>query len=186
MAPGCNSDRTPPFPRRSKDRATSMRAAFVTANRRLDPTPNQGLPLPVRLWSSGRNDIGLVEGLPRFLWPTRGEAIRHTTEIVAVIQVFRTEFYGSPYVAILGLELHGLRGGDQSKIVFGVLKIVLGGDRVVAYVCVARQLKVFFRHMLRRAANSDVRAVRVIRASQWVGLTTAIFLAAANSVILTK
>src|SRR5208337_1921404 len=27
--------------------------AFVTANRRLDPTPNQGLPLPVRLWSSG-------------------------------------------------------------------------------------------------------------------------------------
>src|SRR5208337_84695 len=37
----------------SKDSAISMRAAFVTANRRLDPTPNQGLPLPVRLWSSG-------------------------------------------------------------------------------------------------------------------------------------
>ena len=159
----------------------------MTANRRLDPTPNQGLPLPVRLWSSGRNDIGLVgQGLPRLLRPTRGEAIRHTTEIVAVIQVFRTGFYGSPRVAILGLELHGLRGGDQSEIVFGVLKIVLGGDRVVAYVCVARQLKVSFSHMLRRAANSDVRAARVIRASQWVGLTTAICLAVAISVILTK
>ena len=164
-----------------------MRAAFVTADRRLDLTPNQGLSLPVRLRSNRRNDIGLVgQGLPRFLLPPRGEAIGQTTEIVAVIQVFRIGFSWSPHVAILGLELHGLRGGDQSEIVFGVLKIVLGGDRVVAGVCVARQLKVSFRHMLRRAANSDVRAVRVIRSSQWVGLTTAICLAAANSVILTK
>ena len=59
-----------------------MRTAFVTANRRLDLTPNQGLSLPVRLRSSPRNDIGFVgEGLPRLL-ARRGEAIRQGTEIV--------------------------------------------------------------------------------------------------------
>ena len=159
----------------------------MTANRHLDLAPNEGLPLPVQLWSGLRNDMGLVgHGLPRAWLPTRGEAIGQTAEIVAVIQVVRIGFSWIRHVAILGPELRGLRGGDQSEIVFGVLKIVLGGDRVVACVCVARQLKVFFRHMLRRAANSDVRAVRVIRTRQWVGLTTAVVLAAANSVILTK
>jgi hypothetical protein len=91
-----------------------MRAAFVTANRRLDLKPNQGLSLPIRLWSS-RNDIGLVgEGLPLLL-PRRGEAIGQTTEIVIIVQVFGTGFSSSPHVAHLGLELRGLRGGDQSE-----------------------------------------------------------------------
>ena len=138
-----------------------MRAAFVPANRRLDLTPNQGLSWPVRLRSSPHNDIGLVgEGLPLLL-PRRGEATGQTTEMVIIVQVSRIGFSCSPRVALLGSELRGLRGGDQSEIVFSVLKIVFGCDRVVAGVCVARQLKVSFRHMLRRAANSDVRAVRV-------------------------
>ena len=142
--------------------------------------------MPVRLRSSPRNDIGLVgEGLPLLL-PRRGETIGQTTEIVIIVQVFRTGFSCSPHVALLGLELRGLRGGDQSEIVFGVLKIVLRRDRIVARVSVARQLKVFFSHVQRSATNSDVRAVRVIRTSQGVGFTTAICLAAANSVILTK
>jgi hypothetical protein len=163
-----------------------MRAAFVTANRRLNLTPNQGLSLPVRLRSSPHNDIGLVgEGAPLLL-PRRGEAIGQTTEIVIIVQVFRTGFSCSPHIALLGLELRGLRGGDQSEIVFGVLKIVLRGDRIVARVSVARQLKVSFSYVQRSAANSDVRAVRVIRTSQGVGFATAICLAAATSVILTK
>jgi hypothetical protein len=130
-----------------------MRAAFVTANRRLDLTPNQGLSLTVRLRSSPHNDIGLVgEGLPLLL-PRRGEALGQTTEIVIIIQVFRTGFSCSPHVALLGLELRGLRGGDQSEIVFGVLKIVLRRDRIVARVSVARQLKVSFSHMQRSATD---------------------------------
>jgi hypothetical protein len=153
---------------------------------RLDITPNQGLSLPIRLRSSRRKDIGLIgEGLPRLL-ARRGEAIGQATEIVIIVQVFRTGFSYSPHVALLGLELRGLRGCDQSEIVFGMLKIVLRRDRIVARVSVARQLKVSFSHMQRSAANSDVRAVRVIRTSQGVGFTTAICLAAANSVILTK
>jgi hypothetical protein len=64
--------------------------------------------------------------------------------------------------------------------------IVLRGDRVAARVSVARQLKVSFSHMQRTASNSGVRTVRVIRTSQGVGFATAICLAAATSVILTK
>jgi hypothetical protein len=158
----------------------------VTANRRLDLTPNQGPSLPVRL-RSPHSGIGLVgERLPLLL-PRRGEAIRQATEIVIIIpQASRTGPSCSPRVAFLGLELRGLRGSDQSEIMFGVLEIALRGDRIVACVSVARQLKVSFSHMQRTATNSDVRAVRVIRTSQGGGFATAICLAAANSVILTK
>jgi hypothetical protein len=91
------------------------------------------------------------EGLPLLL-PRRGEAIGQTTEIVVIVRVFRTGFSCSPHAAILGLELRGQRGGDQSEIVFGALKIVLGGDRIVARVSVARQLKVFFSYVQRGPA----------------------------------
>jgi hypothetical protein len=71
------------------DIAISMRAAFVTANRRLDLTLNQGLSVPVRLRSSPNNDIGLIgKGLPLLL-PRRDEAIRQTTEIVIIVQVWQ-------------------------------------------------------------------------------------------------
>ena len=112
--------------------------------------------MPIRLWSS-RNDIGLAgEGLPLLL-PRRGEAVGQTSEIVIIVQVFRTGFSCSPHAALLGLELRGLRSGDQSEIVFGVLKIVLRRDRIVTRVSVARQLKVFFSYVQRSATNSDVR-----------------------------
>jgi hypothetical protein len=110
----------------------------------------------IRLRSSPHNDIGLVgEGLPLML-PRRGEAIGQTTEIVIIVQVFWSGVSCGPHVAILGLEVLGLRRRYQSEIVFGVLKIVLRGDRVAGCVSVARQLKVSFSHMQRRAANSDV------------------------------
>jgi hypothetical protein len=126
---------------------TSMRVPFVTANRSLDLTPNPALSLPIRLRSSPHNDIGLVgEGLPLML-PRRGEAIGQTTEIVIIVQVFWSGVSCGPHVAILGLVVVGLRRRYQSEIVFGVLKIVLRGDRVAGCVSVACQLKVSFRHM---------------------------------------
>ena len=67
-----------------------------------------------------------------------------------------------PHVAILSLEVLGLRRRYQPEIVFGVLEIVLRSDRVAGCVSVARQLKVSFRHMQRRATNSDVGPARVI------------------------
>ena len=116
----------------------------------------------VRLQCSRRSTIGLVaEGLPRLL-PWRGETIGQAAEIVAIVQVFWSEVSCGPNVAGLALELLSLRGRHQPEIVFGVLKIVLGSDRVAGCVSVARQLKVSFRHMQRRAANSDVGPARVI------------------------
>ena len=64
-----------------------MRAAFVTANRRLDLTPNQGLSWPVRLRSSPHNDIGFVGKDLALLLPRRREAIGQTTEIVVIASV---------------------------------------------------------------------------------------------------
>ena len=79
--------------------------------------------------------------------PRRGEAIGQTTEIVIIVQVFRSGVSCGPHVAILSLEVLGLRRRYQSEIVFGVLKIVLRGDRVAGCVSVACQLKVSFRHL---------------------------------------
>jgi len=135
----------------------SMRVASVTADRRLDFTPNPAL-LAVRLRSNRHSTIGLVaEGLPRLL-PRRGETIGQATEIVATFQVFWSGVSRGRQVAIPRLALFSLRGRYQPKIVFGVLEIVLCGDRVAGSVSVARQLNVSFRHVQRRASNSDVRA----------------------------
>jgi hypothetical protein len=65
----------------------SMRAAFVTADRRLDFTPNPAL-LAVRLRTNRHSAMGLfAEVLPHLL-PRRGETIAQATEIVATFQVF--------------------------------------------------------------------------------------------------
>jgi hypothetical protein len=166
-----------------KDRADIDAGGLVAADRRLDFTPNPALSFRVRLWSNRDSTIGLVaEGLPRLL-ARRGETIGQAIEIVAIVQVFWSAVSCGPNVASPALELLSLRGRHQPEIVFGVLEIVLRGDRVAGCVSVARQLKVSFRHMQRRAANSDVGSARVIRTSQGVGLTTAICLAVAKSVI---
>ena len=166
-----------------KDRADIDAGGLATVDRRLDFTPNPALSLRVRLRSNRGSTSLVAEGLPRLL-PWRGETIGQGTKIVAIVQVFWSGVSCGPTVASLALELLSLRGRHQPEIVFGVLEIVLRGDRVAGCVSVARQLKVSFRYMLRRAANSDVRAVRVIRTSQGVGFATAICLAAATSLPL--
>jgi hypothetical protein len=145
-----------------KDRADIDAGGLATANRRLDFTPKPALSLRVRLRSNRDSTIGLVaEGLPRLL-ARRGETIGQTTVIVAIVQVFRSGVSCGANVASLALELLSLRGRHQPEIVFGVLEIVLRGDRVAGCVSVARQLKVSFRHMRRRASNSAVGSARVI------------------------
>jgi hypothetical protein len=142
----------------AKDRADSadIDASGLSDDRCLDLAPNSGLSLPVRLRSNRRNRVGLVgEGLPRLLL-RRGETVRQATEIVAIVQVF---WSGVSCDSIPGLELLSLRGRYQPEIMSGVLELVLRGDRVAGCVSVARQVKVSFRYMQRRAANSDVGAI---------------------------
>lgn len=52
-----------------------------------------------------------------------------------------------------------LRGGDQAKVVFGMLIVVLSGDRIARTLGVARQLDIFFRNVGSRTADFDVGAV---------------------------
>ena len=59
----------------------------------------------------------------------------------------------------LGLPKVFLRGGDQAKVMLGVLIIILGGYRVARRACVARQLHVFFRNVGSSASDLDVRSV---------------------------
>jgi hypothetical protein len=139
-----------------KDRADIDAGGLATVDRRLDFTPNPALSLRVRLRSNRGSTIGLVaEGLPRLL-PCRGETIGQAAEIVAIVQVSWSGLSCDPNVAGLALGLLSLRGRHQPQIVFGVLEIVLRSDRVAGCVSVARQLKVSFGHMQRRAANPDV------------------------------
>ena len=108
----------------------------------------------VRLPSNRGSTIGLAaEGLPCLL-PWRGETIGQAAEIVAIGKVFWSGVSCGPNLAGLALELLSLRGRHQPEIVFGVLKIVLRSDRVAGCVSVARQLKISFGNMQRRAANS--------------------------------
>ena len=68
-------------------------------------------------------------------------------------------------VGVLLAELV-LRGGNETKIMFGVLVVILGGNRIAGALGIARKLDVFFRNVRSRAANFDVRAVRFVNARQ--------------------
>jgi hypothetical protein len=143
-------------------RADIDAGGLTTVDRRLDFTPNPALSLRLRSRSNRGSTIGLfAEGLPRLL-PCRGETIGQAAEIVAIVQVFWSGVSCGSNAASLALELLNPRDRHQPEIVFGVLEIVLRGDRVAGCVSVTRQLKVSFGHMQRRATNSDFGSARVI------------------------
>ena len=61
-------------------------------------------------------------------------------------------------VGILLAELF-LRRGDKAEIMFRMLIVILGGDRIAGSLCVARELNIFFRNVRSSAADFDVRPV---------------------------
>ena len=65
--------------------------------------------------------------------------------LLVVIRVLLTELF--------------LRGGDQAKIMLGMLIVVLSGDRITRTLCVARELDIFFRDMRSGTADFDVGTV---------------------------
>jgi hypothetical protein len=70
-------------------------------------------------------------------------------------------------VRILLRELD-LRRHDHAEIMFGVLQISFGRDRIAGRLRVARKLRVFFGDVMRGAADFHVRAVRFIYPRHWV------------------
>jgi len=54
-----------------------------------------------------------------------------------------------------------LCGSDQTEIVFGVLIVILGGDRIARRARIARELHILLGNMRGCAADLDIRAVRI-------------------------
>lgn len=65
--------------------------------------------------------------------------------LLVVIRVLLTELF--------------LCGSDQTKIMLGMLIVVLSGNRITRTLCVARELDIFFRDMRSGAADFDVGTV---------------------------
>ena len=61
--------------------------------------------------------------------PTKIDATPHN--IACNTATLQLQFTRLGLPALLSPELHDLRGGDQSEIVFGVLKIILRRDRML-------------------------------------------------------
>ena len=66
------------------------------------------------------------------------------------------------------LALLFLRGCNQAEIMFGVLIVVFGADRIAGSLRVACKLDIFFGDMRRRATDFDVGAVRLKDAREWI------------------
>jgi len=126
--------------------------------------------------------VALYEGL-RILWNVRLRLARaeclFAKRLGVVIAIFEllvgarlellvvAAFGARLEVGILLPELL-LRGGDQAKIMLGVLEIIFGGNRIAGGLGIARKLKIFFGHVIGRSANLHIRAVRLINPGEGV------------------
>jgi hypothetical protein len=75
-----------------------------------------------------------------------------------------------------------LRGGDQAVVMFGVLEVVLGRDRITGRLRVARKLHVLFSDVRGVSAYFDVRAVRLVDPRHGIVTFT---VASAHALVLT-
>jgi hypothetical protein len=75
-----------------------------------------------------------------------------------------------------------LRGGDQAKIMLGVLVVIFGGDGIARRLRVASKLDVFFGYMIGRTPDLYLRAIGFIDPRQRI-MTLAV--ASSHALILT-
>jgi hypothetical protein len=91
------------------------------------------------------------------------EAIGDSREIIIVLAfILCLEGLAAKIICLL------LRGRNQTKIVLRVLQQVFSHDDVAGGLGVSRELEIFLRDMLRRAANLDVGTVRLEGARQGI------------------
>ncbi len=95
----------------------------------------------------------LIGGLPL---GRRGEAIRQRAEIAVVFHLFAIAFAGRARLAALSERLGRLRGCNQSKVMLGVLQIILCRDRISPRMGIPRELEVFLGNMMCVSAYFDV------------------------------
>jgi hypothetical protein len=159
--------------------ATNILSAFVSALVRMKRLRLMLLTIVDLLvarwkWLSVARDIRL---LLRLAWRVARFVLAHESLAVVIVAVktFIAPLLVLParrallrlliVVGVLLAELF-LRGGNETKIMFGVLVVILGGNRIAGALGIARKLDVFFCNVRSRAANFDVRAVRFVNARQ--------------------
>jgi hypothetical protein len=89
---------------------------------------------------------------------------------------------------VIGLRLAQLflRGGDQAKIMFGVLIVILRCDRIAGALRVARKLKIFLGDVRCGPANFHVLPVGLVHSRQWIlMMATTLTVTTAHALILT-
>jgi len=82
---------------------------------------------------------------------------------------------------------------DEAEVVFGVLIVILGCDRIAGRTCVARKLEIFFRNVRSGSADLDVRSIglkhprhRVLAAPVVVIVIIIVVIPAAHALVVVR
>jgi hypothetical protein len=134
--------------------------------------------------------VGLLHGLRRAL-DRRGETVGDAALVVILFLGFR--FADLADVARLSLLLGLLSRCNDPEVVFSVLEIALGHNRVAGGLGVARELQVFLGHVMGCAPDLHIRPVGFIGPGKRIrplAITTTttriIVVAAAYTLVLTR
>jgi len=92
----------------------------------------------------------------------RGKTVGQRAEIAVLVHIVALGFPGRARLTALCERLRRLRCGNKSKVMLGVLQIILGRDRISPRMGVSRELEVFLRYMMRVAPDFDVRSIRFV------------------------
>jgi len=114
----------------------------------------------------------------------RGETIGQRVKVAVIVHTL-VVFSGRPRLTALRQRLRRVSRGNETKVMFGVLQIVFGCDRIPACMSVSCKLEVFFRDVMRIAAYFDVWPVRFIGSRQRIGPSPIVRRPAAHPLVLT-
>jgi hypothetical protein len=114
----------------------------------------------------------------------RGETIGQRVKIAVIVHTLIV-FSGRPLLTALRQRLRSVRSGNETEVMFGVLQIILGCDRISARMSVSCKLQIFFRNVMRIAAYFDVWPVRFIGSRQRIGASPIVCRPAAHPFVLT-
>jgi hypothetical protein len=142
-----------------------------------------------RLWGVRRSGRLRLKSLLRLRingLPLRGrrKTIRQRVKIAVILQVVLI-LAGGALLTALCERLRSLRSGNKSKVMFGVLQVILRRDRIAAGMSVSCKLEVFFRDVMRVTAYFHVRSVRFVGSRQRIGSSPIVCRPAAHPLILT-
>jgi len=108
--------------------------------------------------------------------------------VVAIVGEIGVHPAAGLLLLVIGIALAKLflRGGDQAEIMFGVLIIIFGGNRISGALRVAGELEIFIGDVRRRSANFYVLPVGLVHSRQWilVMMATTLAIATAHTFVL--